>query len=124
MKKLCVNARDEMLVLELDKVAYFKAEGNYTQVVFISGQCSVLSLGLCKIEAMIADYAKINKCNFVRVGRSHIINQSYLFHIHVLRQKIVLSDYENHIHTIPISREVLKRYKSLLETKEKGEQEK
>lgn len=124
MKKLCVNTRDEMLVLELDKVAYFKAEGNYTQVVFISGQRSVLSFGLCKVEAMIAEFAKTNKCNFVRVGRSHIINQSYLFHVNVLRQKITLSDCDNHTHTILISREVLKRYKSLLATKEKGGQDK
>ena len=36
MAKLCLNSRDELLFLDLDKIAFFKANGNYTNITYRS----------------------------------------------------------------------------------------
>ena len=37
MKKVCINTRDELLIIDLDRVAFFQANGNYTRLTYISG---------------------------------------------------------------------------------------
>ena len=38
MNKLCLNSRDELLMLDLDALAYLQANGNYTQVMYIASR--------------------------------------------------------------------------------------
>lgn len=114
MQKLCINSRDELYVLDLDKVAYMQANGNYTRIVYMEGMETIVSLGLSKMETMIKIVTpKDTRSPFVRLGRSHIINQNYLSHINLLKQRLTLSD--NQIHTIVINmpKALLKAYKEL-----------
>ena len=37
MNRLCLNSRDEMIVIRLDQIAYLESNGNYSNVVMISG---------------------------------------------------------------------------------------
>ena len=53
MLKLCINSRDELFVLDLDKVAYIQASGNYSRIVYIGGMQMMITLGLSKLEGMI-----------------------------------------------------------------------
>ena len=32
MKKICINNRDEMIILVVDNIAYILADGNYTKI--------------------------------------------------------------------------------------------
>ena len=41
---MCINSRDELFVLDLDKVAYIQASGNYSRIVYICGIQMILSL--------------------------------------------------------------------------------
>ena len=54
MKKICINNRDEMIILFVDNIAYIMADGNYTKICYIGGLSTVLSLGISKIEAMLS----------------------------------------------------------------------
>lgn len=54
MLKLCINSRDELFVLDLDKVAYIQASGNYSRIVYIGGMQMMITLGLSKLEGMIS----------------------------------------------------------------------
>ena len=45
MKKICINNRDEMIILFVDNIAYIMADGNYTKICYIGGLSTVLSLG-------------------------------------------------------------------------------
>ena len=115
MIQLCLNSRDEMLIVDLDQVAYIQASGNYCKLMYISGQSLLISLGLAKIETLIR---KINISStpnrYVRLGRSLIINQRYLFRISLTRQRLVLSDYSKNLHELEVSKPVLKQYKEQL----------
>ena len=110
MKKLYINGRDELLVLNLDKVACFKADIDYTTVYYVSGLTATLPIGLSKVESLLSGIPGTPLCEFTRVGRSYIVNQAYLYQIQTLRQRLILSDGHKLI-TLPVSKEALKRYK-------------
>lgn len=112
MRKLFLNSRDELLIIELDKVAFFKASGNYTQLYYISGGSMLLTLGLTKIEEYIRrSWPRNTNTPFARLGRSLIINQNFLISISVLKQKVTLSDNEGHSFALTVPRTLVKEYK-------------
>lgn len=116
MLRLCINSRDELFIINLEELAYLQANGNYTLVVYIGGQQLLVSLGLSHLEEMIRQVYSKNQGNpFVRLGRSYLINQKYLYQIHVLKQKLTLSDFRKNIYSLTISKILLKQYKDIIQ---------
>ena len=115
MKKICINNRDEMVILFVDNIAYIMADGNYTKICYIGGMTTVLSFGLSKIEEMVsAAYAEGTVSPFVRLGRSVIINQLFLYDINILKQHLVLSDCMKNTITLKLPKLLLTKYKDLV----------
>ena len=115
MKKICLNNRDEMIVLFVDNIAYIMADGNYTKICYIGGMTTVLSFGISKVETLVsASYADGEVSPFVRLGRSVIINQWFLYDINVLKQHLVLSDCMKNTITLKLPKPLLKKYKDLV----------
>lgn len=115
MRKICINNRDEMVILFVDNIAYIMADGNYTKICYIGGMTTVLSFGLSKIEEMVsAAYAEGTVSPFVRLGRSVIINQLFLYDINILKQHLVLSDCMKNTITLKLPKLLLKKYKDLV----------
>ena len=54
MKKICLNNRDEMIMLFVDNIAYIMADGNYTKICYIGGMTTVLSFGISKVETLVS----------------------------------------------------------------------
>lgn len=118
MAKLCLNSRDELIIVDIDKVAFLQANGNYTHIVYLEGLKMMISLGLSKIEEMLkAAFPKNKPSPFVRIGRSLIINQTYLCQIHVLKQQLILSDFGKHHYTLSVPKQLLKSYRELIKHK-------
>lgn len=118
MAKFCLNMRDEMLIIDLDKVAFFQANGNYTELTYIEGQKQMLTLGLSKVEEYIKRVLPADRpSSFIRIGRSLIINQRYLYSINTLKQKLILSDCANHTYILSVSKSLLKAYKDIMSNK-------
>lgn len=112
--KLTLNTRDELLVIDLEMVAYMQADGNYTQIQYLAGDRFVVSLGLTKMAELIAaTFPAGSSSPFYRLGRSLIVNQHYLQNISLPRQKLVLSDGKGHRHELTLHKAVLKEYKDL-----------
>ena len=107
MLKLCINSRDELFVLDLDKVAYIQASGNYSRIVYIGGMQMMITLGLSKLEGMI-------KMIVPKDRRSLLVNQTYLTHINVLKQRLTLSDNQEHSYVLDVPKALLKAYKDLI----------
>ena len=100
---MCINSRDELFVLDLDKVAYIQASGNYSRIVYIGGMQMMITLGLSKLEGMIKMIVpKDRRSPFVRLGRSLLVNQTYLTHINVLKQRLTLSDNQEHSYVLDV----------------------
>ena len=112
---MCINSRDELFVLDLDKVAYIQASGNYSRIVYICGMQMMITLGLSKLEGMIKMIVpKDRRSPFVRLGRSLLVNQTYLTHINVLKQRLTLSDNQEHSYVLDVPKALLKAYKDLI----------
>ena len=87
MLKVFINSRTEFSVINLDKVVYLKADGNYTDFYFNDGKTkihlSTLSSFLTDIEMA---YAESNTPSpFFRMGRSYILNTDYLASVNILK---------------------------------------
>lgn len=117
MPRLCINSRDELIIIDLEKVAYLRAQGNYTEVMYIEGQSLLLTLGLSRLETMIRDSMPKDRPGiFARMGRSLIINQRYLTRISVLNQKLTLSDRGKNAYSLSVPKDLLKGYKKAIRT--------
>lgn len=112
MYKLCLNSRDELLIIDLSKIAFFQANGNYTHLNYIGGETHLLTTGLSKIEEYIRmSWPNGTTSPYVRLGRSLIINQTFLSAISVVKQKLTLSDGAGNSYSLSVPKPLLKQYK-------------
>ena len=94
-------------------IAVVKADGNYSQVVYIMGKELTLTTGISKLETILKSYNG-KKNRFVRLGRSIIINHSYLSKVDILKQILVLSDNGKNEIRVSIPKNILKSYKNAI----------
>jgi len=108
------NSRDELQRIDVSKIVYFEADGNYTDIVMVNKLCASICMNLGEMEkaiaAQIGDDAKI----FMRIGKRFIINMRYVYSINVLKQQLVLSDYDHFAFQVTISKDALKKMKELM----------
>ncbi len=119
MNIICINSRDELNLVDLDKIACIQANGNYSNLMYIEGQKLMISIGLSQFEQIInraaGDPADENSGNtFVRLGRSVIINKRYLTQISMVKQKLLLSDRGKHAYQLIVPKQTLKAFKDLI----------
>lgn len=94
MKKICVNTRDELIVINPEQIAYVEAEGNYSRVYYIVDRKEndfKLPYGISKVEDMLKKMT--TQAIFVRLGRSIILNRRYIARINTYDCEILLSDF-------------------------------
>ena len=72
----------------------------------------MLTSGICKVEQVLKNL-KEKKSKFVRVGRSLIVNHSFLQKIDLMKQVMVLSGQGNEI-KVNVSKKTLKIYKDAI----------
>lgn len=118
MPRFCYYHRDELTIVDLDRLALVKAEGNYTVFFYMGGEKATITTGISHVESLIRQgYAVAGTPSpFVRLGRSCIINENYLSKIDSVKQQIVLSDFVNRHITIKVSKPVVKTYKEAIRT--------
>lgn len=100
-------------------IIYIASDGNYSTLVQTDGEIRMLSYQLGQIEKMIATQLGAEGNMFIRIGKSLIINRSYIYYINVPKQKLILSDIATVNHTVVASKEALKQLKELLEKEAK-----
>ncbi len=114
---LYLNSRDELLRMDISKIVYFEADGNYTNIMLCNGLKGVFSVNLAKMQQMLTERLKEQASIFVRVGKKYIINHMYVCRINLPQQKLSLSDGDNFSFQLDISREALKKLRELYLTK-------
>lgn len=116
MKKFLIIATSIDLVrISPDHVVYIASDGNYSTLMQTDGEMRMLSFQLGQIEKMIASQLGCDGNIFIRIGKSLIINRSYIYYINISKQKLILSDVATFNHTVAASKEALKQLKELLE---------
>lgn len=116
MKKiyLHLNSRDEFLRIDITKIIYFEADGNYTNIITSNGLRCVVCMNLSQMQQVLTASLKENAQIFARIGKKHIVNHAYIFSVSVQRQKLMLSDGDKFSYTLDISKEALKRLKDVM----------
>ena len=116
MKKYLIIATSLDLVrIAPENVVYISSDGNYSTLVQTDGEVRMLSFQLGQIEKMCAEQLGSEGSIFVRIGKSLIINRSYIYYINIQKQKLTLSDTASFSHTVSASKEAVKQIKELLE---------
>lgn len=110
---LHLNSRDEFLRIDVSKIVYFEADGNYTNIVLANQLKGSVCMNLAQMQQILSERLKERANIFARVGKKYIINHTFVFQINVLKQKLALSDGANFAYTLDISKEALKNLKEL-----------
>ena len=115
MKKfLIISTSNDLVRIAPERVVYISST-----LVQADGEMRMLSFQLGQLERLIASQLGSEGDTFIRIGKSLIINRSYIYYINVAKQRLVLSDIATVNHSVSASREALKQLKELLEKEAK-----
>lgn len=114
-KHLIISTTIDLVRIAPERIVYISSDGNYSTLVQTDDEMRMLSYQLGQIEKMISTQLGSDGNNFIRIGKSLIINSSYVYYINIPKQKLVLSDVKTFNHTVSASKEALKQLKELLE---------
>ena len=112
-KYLYLNSRDEFFRVDISKIVYFESEGNYTNIILNNKMMATICMNLARMQEILNRSLNDDAAVFARIGKRHIINLTYGYHIAILRQILVLSDGENFEYQLQISKDALKRLRDM-----------
>lgn len=118
-KHLIISTSIDLVRIAPERIVYISSDGNYSTLVQTDNETRMLSYQLGQIEKMIGSQLGADGKVFIRIGKSLIINSSYIYHINIPRQKLILSDVDKFNHTVQASKDALKQLKELLEQEAK-----
>lgn len=110
---LHLNNRDEFLRVDISKIVYFEADGNYTNIILSNKLKGVVCMNLSHMQKLLNERLRESAGIFARVGKKHIINHTYVYQINVLKQTLTLSDGERFVYHLDISKDALKKLKDI-----------
>ncbi len=110
---LYINSRDELLRIDISKIVYFEADGNYTTIMLANKLKSVANMSLIQTEKALENRLKEKASQFVRLGRRFIINLNYVYDINLAKQTLMLTNYTSFAFQVPVGKEALKKLKDL-----------
>lgn len=116
-KVIYLSTRDELYRLDISRIVYLEADGNYTRIFMKNGLVVMLCTGLAKMNELIKARFPADTYKFVRIGKKYIVNLAFFFSLNTLKQKLVLSDQSSFSVTLDISKEALKSLKDYLVSK-------
>ena len=118
MEWLQIKTSTELVRVSTDEIVYVCADGNYSDLVLTNGRTRKMTFQLHFFEDV---FKHLNNKTFVRVGRSVIVNNRYVFVINLTDQTLMFTGQQlsNEIKTLRLPRESLKQLMEQL-AEEKG----
>ena len=108
------NSRDELQRIEVSKIVYFEADGNYTTIVMVNKLRASICMNLGEMERTLASQLGSESLRFMRIGKRFIVNMNYIYQVDIQKQVLMLSDCEHFLFQMPVSKEALKAVKELV----------
>ncbi len=106
--------RDQLYRINSSSILYFCADGNCTDIFLTSGQKITVTFSLVKMKNYLSEKLGVNALKFLRIGKKHIVNISFIYKIDILKQHLILL-YENNglklLKLNNVSKEALKSLK-------------
>ena len=114
-KQLIISTSIDLVRIAPNKIIYIASDGNYSTLVQTDNEVRMLSYQLGQIEKMISTQLGSDGETFIRIGKSLIINRSYIYFINIPKQKLILSDVASFSHSVTASKEALRQLKEFIE---------
>jgi DNA-binding LytR/AlgR family response regulator len=111
---LYFKSRDKLSRIDTSKIVYFEADGNYSDIITVNKLRTAVCMNLSEMEKALATQLGDDARIFMRIGKRFIINMQYVYAINVLKQQLVLSDYDHFAFQVNISKEALRKMKELM----------
>lgn len=112
-KYLYINSRDEFHRVDISKIVYFEADGNYTYFVLANKLKGTMSMNLAQTQKLLSERLKEDAAIFARIGKRFIINLNYVCRIEILKQRLLLSDGERFAYSLPVSKDALRKLREM-----------
>ena len=93
-KQLVISTSIDLVCIAPERIVYISSDGNYSTLVQTDNEARMLSYQLGQIEKMISSQLGNEGNIFIRIGKSLIINRSYIYYLNIPKQKLILSDVE------------------------------
>lgn len=110
-----ISTSTELIRVTPEHIVFVSSDGNYSTLVLSDGESRILTMQLGQLEKLIENQLGAAGAIFIRIGRSLIINRSYVYYINLPQQKLILSNQRGGNHTLSASKEALKSLKELFE---------
>ncbi|MCL2726943.1 MAG: LytTR family transcriptional regulator [Bacteroidales bacterium] len=108
------NSRDTFFRIALPQIIFFSADKNYTLLQLTNGQKLVFTFSLQKMEQYLTEKLNEDAKIFARIGKSCIINLTYVYQIDIVKQKLHLYDpVSSKNFALDISKEALKNLRKI-----------
>ena len=108
------NSRDKLIRLDFAKMVYIEGDGNYSYIVMSNKAKVCICMNLAHMEQHLATQLNEQSKRLMRIGKRFIVNMNYIFQVDLQKQVLMLSDFENFVYQLPISKEALKTVKELM----------
>lgn len=105
--RLCISGKEEMYVIDLDRVAYIQADDHYAHVYYSQDSHFMVPYGLSRIEGLLAAIGH-EASHIRRMGRKHIINYRRIFRVNTIREQLSLCDERGGIIVLHVSKILLR----------------
>jgi len=112
---LVISTSIDLMRAASDDIVYVSSDGNYSSFVFTYGNPRVVTVQLGQVERLLAEQLTYSGADFIRIGKSLIINRNYISYINLPKQQLVLSGGHASSHNLSASKEALKQLKELIE---------
>lgn len=113
-KIIFFNSRGELLRMEVEKIVYFEADGNYTHIVTKNKLKATVGASLVKTEEVLTAQLGSDARRFIRLGKRFIVNTKFVYSVNLAKQRLVLSDMDTFAFQLPVSKDALKLMKELM----------
>ena len=114
LQRVYFNSRDVLIRIDVQKIVFFEGDGNYTYIVTANKQKICLTMNLAHTEDALAAQLGKNAKQFMRIGKRFIVNMNDIHLVDVQKQILALSDCEQFLFQLKVSKEALKTVKELV----------
>lgn len=84
------SSRDEVYRINISQIIFFVASGNYTFMQLATGQKIAFTFSLQKMHKYLIEKLGDDARIFAHIGKFHIINLNYIYHINIPKQQLRL----------------------------------
>ncbi|MBO4402728.1 MAG: LytTR family transcriptional regulator DNA-binding domain-containing protein [Bacteroidales bacterium] len=110
---MTLSNSNELIRIAAERLVYVSSDGNYSDIYTCDRQRRTVTLQLGDIEKALE--RQIKQEEFVRIGKSLIVNMRHLSYINPSKQQIILSDNHTVRFDLTASKKALKQFKEYLE---------